>query len=294
MFYNLLIKLIILLDMKIESKIILEKRKRHQVYTTLNYLKPHKNKFDFFSNDALTILKLSKEIAKKFDQNKLTTEIFLLSFFNVDSDLTDIIRKYNINFQNVRNYIINGYKLDILRESKKSILPIHTVKNFIKSNFGKKVFIEENIPFNHEMKIILNKAVENAYRFKTPVITAEILFLTLLEEKDTSAEYLLRYILKTKLNWNLLRYEILKKLHNQEMQLQGNIFKNTRYYAYLLKIEMTDEQFEKLLEKKDFPAIVSSYRDLVISRVLDYDIFESLEKEIKYSIKVNQKSRNYT
>ena len=54
--------------MELSEKIKLEKRKRHQIYTTLNYLRPHKSKFDFFSHDALKILKLSKEITKKFKQ----------------------------------------------------------------------------------------------------------------------------------------------------------------------------------------------------------------------------------
>ena len=144
------------------------------------------------------------------------------------------------------------------------------------------------------MKKILDKAIENAYRFKTPVITPEILFLTLLEEKETSGGQLLKLLLGNDLNWNLVRYEILKKLHNQETQVQGSIFKNTRYYAYLLKIEMIDEQFEKLIEKDDFSYIVSAYRDLVVSKVLDCDLFETLEKEIKYSISVNNKNRSYS
>jgi len=62
----------------------------------------------------------------------------------------------------------------------------------------------------------------------------------------------------------------------------------------LLKIEMIDEQFEKLIEKDDFSYIVSAYRDLVVSKVLDCDLFDTLEKEIKYSIRVNKKNRNYS
>jgi hypothetical protein len=284
--------------MELKEKIILEKRKRHQIYTTLNYLRSHKNKFDFFSTDALTILKLGKEICKKFNQDKLTTEILLLSFFNTDCDLTDIIHKYNINFQTVQRYIINGYELqnntNFKKKAKKSFLLISNIKNVISSTFHDKILINSTVPCNYEVKIILEKAIENAYRFKTPVITAEILFLTLMEERETSAGQLLKLILKNDLNWSLLRYELLKKLHNQETLIQGNIFKNTRFYAYLLKIEMTDEQFEKLLEKKDFSNIVSSYRDLVVSRVLESDIFDTLEKEVNYSINVNRKDRKYS
>ena len=105
---------------------------------------------------------------------------------------------------------------------------------------------------------------------------------------------LLHLLLGNDLNWNLLRYEILKKLHHQETQVQGQIFKNTRYYAYLLKIEMVDEQFEKLIEKQDFPYIVSAYRDLVVSKVLDCDLFDTLEKEVKYSIRAHKKNRSYS
>ena len=140
----------------------------------------------------------------------------------------------------------------------------------------------------------MDKAIENAYRFKTPVITPEILFLTMLEEKATTSGKLLHLLLGNDLNWNLLRYEILKKLHHQETQVQGQIFKNTRYYAYLLKIEMVDEQFEKLIEKQDFPYIVSAYRDLVVSKVLDCDLFDTLEKEVKHSIRAHKKNRSYS
>ena len=166
--------------------------------------------------------------------------------------------------------------------------------NTIQTTFKKKIIITSSSSYNYDVKIILDRAIENAYRFKTPVITPEILFLTILEEKETAGGKLLKLLLDNDLNWNLLRYEILKKLHHQETQVQGNIFKNTRYYAYLLKIEMSDEQFEKLIEKDNFSYIVSAYRDLVISKVLDCDLFETLENEIKYSIQLNTKRKTYS
>lgn len=288
--------------MEISEKITLEKRKRHQIYTTLNYLRSHKNKFDFFSSDAITILKLSKEITKKFQQEKLSTEILLLTFFNCESELTDILRKYNVTFTTVKRYLIYGHKLNAeisqekanKKRNKIGKLSFPNVINTLQTSFKKKIPVTSSPSYNYEVKKILDKAIENAYRFKTPVITPEILFLTLLEEKETSGGQLLKLLLGNDLNWNLVRYEILKKLHNQETQVQGSIFKNTRYYAYLLKIEMIDEQFEKLIEKDDFSYIVSAYRDLVVSKVLDCDLFDTLEKEIKYSISVNNKNRSYS
>ena len=57
---------------------------------------------------------------------------------------------------------------------------------------------------------------------------------------------------------------------------------------------MVDEQFEKLIEKQDFPYIVSAYRDLVVSKVLDCDLFDTLEKEVKHSIRAHKKNRSYS
>ena len=250
----------------------------------------------------MTILKLGRELTKKFQQEKLTPEILLLTFFNSESDLTDILRKYNISFAKIKRYIIYGHQLtdDILqeqfkqRQTKSGKLSFLKAVNTIQTTFKKKISITSSSSYNYDVKIILDRAIENAYRFKTPVITPEILFLTILEEKETAGGKLLKLLLDNDLNWNLLRYEILKKLHHQETQVQGNIFKNTRYYAYLLKIEMSDEQFEKLIEKDNFSYIVSAYRDLVISKVLDCDIFETLENEIKYSIQLNTKRKTYS
>ena len=177
--------------MEISEKITLEKRKRHQIYTTLNYLRPHKSKFDFFSSDTMTILKLGRELTKKFQQEKLTPEILLLTFFNSESDLTDILRKYNISFAKIKRYIIYGHQLtdDILqeqfkqRQTKFGKLSFLKAVNTIQTTFKKKISITSSSSYNYDVKIILDRAIENAYRFKTPVITPEILFLTILEEK---------------------------------------------------------------------------------------------------------------
>ena len=170
--------------MELSEKIKLEKRKRHQIYTTLNYLRPHKSKFDFFSHDALKILKLSKEITKKFKQEKLTSEILLLTFFNNESELTDILRKYNITFSTVKRYLIHGHQLneEILQErleqkqNKFSKISFSNVLNVLQTSFKKKIIVTSSPAYNYEVKKILDKAIENAYRFKTPIITPEILF----------------------------------------------------------------------------------------------------------------------
>jgi len=262
------------------EKIKIEKRKRHQIYMALDYLKSHKNKFDFFSSDVLQILKASKEISKIFNKKKLSSELLLLSFFNFDSEIVALLKKFDISFELLLESINYGYDLNDLNKKK--------LFNFKNDNtwFRKNNSFDSNskIDFNFEVKFLLEKTIENCYRFKSPIITSEIFFLTLLEESNTSAGQLLKVFLKTEINWNLLRYEILKMIHNQETKIQGNLSKNSRLFAYLLKTELSDYQFLKLLRREEILPIISIYRDLVISKLLQLDLFSSLEEEIKYSI----------
>ena len=269
----------------LNQKIKNEKRKRYQVYQAMDYLRSHTNKFDFFSSDSIKILKTGSALSIKFEQEKLTTEILLLSFFNTDSEVLKILKKFNISSEKLEKHISYAYQINQFATKKASTFSSFS-KNFQFSLAKENSFLEK-IEYNYEVKILLQKSIENAYRFKTPVITPEILFLTLLEEKNMSAGSLLKVFLKNDLEWNLLRYEILKKLHNQETKIQGNLSKNFRYFAYLLKIEFNDSQFEKLLKKPDFSLIISTYRDLVISKVLEIDLFNLLESDIKTSVKIN-------
>ena len=262
------------------EKIKIEKRKRHQIYMALDYLKSHKNKFDFFSSDVLQILKASKEISKIFNKKKLSSELLLLSFFNFDSEIVALLKKFDISFELLLESINYGYDLNDLNKKK-----LFNFKNY-NTWFRKNNSFDSNskIDFNFEVKFLLEKTIENCYRFKSPIITSEIFFLTLLEESNTSAGQLLKVFLKTEINWNLLRYEILKMIHNQETKIQGNLSKNSRLFAYLLKTELSDYQFLKLLKREEILPIISIYRDLVISKLLQLDLFSSLEEEIKYSI----------
>ena len=69
---------------KIES----EKRKRHQLYNTLDYVLSNTTYFDFFSKDCFSVIKNAKIFAYLFSRSKLTTDLLLLSFFETDSKKT--------------------------------------------------------------------------------------------------------------------------------------------------------------------------------------------------------------
>jgi hypothetical protein len=270
------------------EKIKIEKRKRHQIYMALNYLRSHKSKFDFFSSDVIQILKAAKELSKNFNRKKLSSELVLLSFFNFDSQITSLLKKFNLSFELLFESITYGYELSDL--NKKQFLNFKNDNSWFRKNNS--LDLNSKIDLNFEVRFLLEKTIENCYRFKSPIITSEIFFLTLLEEVNTSAGQLLKLSLKSEINWNLLRYEILKMIHNQETKIQGNISKNSHFFAYLLKTELSDYQFLKLLKKEEIFSIICIYRDLVISKLLQLDLFNSLEEEIKYSINLTNR-RNY-
>ena len=71
------------MDLNRLEKINLEKRRRHQVYTTLDYLVSGVTYFDFFSTDAFEIAENSKYLGQICNKKQVTSEILLLSFFYI-------------------------------------------------------------------------------------------------------------------------------------------------------------------------------------------------------------------
>ena len=92
--------------LSLSEKIKIEKQKRHQVYTALDYLGPHTNKFDFFSLDSIKLLKNANDLSYYFNQEKVTSDILLLSFLQGNLELLGILKKFNLNFQKLKKYVI--------------------------------------------------------------------------------------------------------------------------------------------------------------------------------------------
>jgi ATP-dependent Clp protease ATP-binding subunit ClpA len=219
----------------LNQKIKIEKRKRHQVYTTFDYVRSQSKKFDFFSYDSINIIQTANSLIQNFRQKKVTPEILLLSFFKEDLELTKILKKFNITFELLEEYLFHGYKITNSSDQKVNIFS--SLKRSLTFLFEKQIDWKETIDTNYELKNLIEKSIENSYRFKTPAITPELLFLTLLEENTLAANILLKKFLKTDLNWTLLRYEILKKLHNQET------------FKSFFKIPFTPNLFNRFIKK---------------------------------------------
>ena len=110
-------------------------------------------------------------------------------------------------------------------------------------------------------------------RFKTPVINSDILFITLMEEKTSKAGKLIRKLINNDTNWYLLRYRLIKRLHNQEVLIRSEITKNQHYFAYLMKTRFSEFDFNKLIKSELLLTAVSFFRNSLIKGILKQNIF---------------------
>lgn len=255
-----------------------ERRRRNQAYQSLDYMLSRITYFDFFSYDAFNIAKSSKAFTQFFEKQTVTSEFLLLSFFYCDSNLLCLLDEFELKHKFLK---ILNQKFSFNQLSRKT---------FNSSNFD----VNENFPYSMEVNLLFEKAAENALiRFKTPVITSEILFLTLMELTETKVGKLIQKQILTETEWHLLRYRLVKSLHNNESIIKSEVVKNQQYFAYLLKTELTESEFNKLVETTSLVEGVQLFRNMLISELTKVNVFELISDEIKKSIKVTN-NRKYS
>lgn len=278
----------------VAEKILLEKRRRHQTYMALDYFLSAVTYFDFFSSDAFKVVRNAKYLAQICNTN-VTSELLLLPFFSYPSEVSKILGDFNITEQKIEKLVasLQPQKKEGFFTKKKKALQQRLKR--IKGFFVKETLaLNQKIKYSHEVNKIFEKAAENALvRFKTPVISPEILFITIIEEKNTKASKIIRKFLKSEVDWYLLRYKLIKRIHNQESNIRSEVIKNQHYFAYLMKIQLTDFEFNKLIENEALAKGVSLFRNTLISNILKIDIFEEIKAEIRVSMKLTNK-RSYS
>lgn len=270
-----------------EKDIEVEKRKRNQAYVALDYFISRVTYFDFFSVDAFKIAKYSKYFVEYFNLKHVTPEILLLSCFYCNSNLSKFLKQYEIENDIEKNLL----KL-ILPNEKDNKVNNKNFLNSINSFYSTSEFKNNNIEYSRQVNQIFLKASEIALgRFKSPVITSEILFLTLMEEKTFSTSKIIKKILGNDTDWYLLRYQLIKHLHGQESNIRSEVSKNQQYFAYLLKTQLGETEFNKLLETQSLNEGVSIFRNMLISESIKLDLFKILLNDIKKSIKITNVRR---
>ena len=108
----------------------------------------------------------------------------------------------------------------------------------------------------------------------------------MMEEKNTKVSKLIKKFFPDETNWYLLRYKLIKRIHFQEVRIRAEISKNEQYFAYLLKINLSELEFNCLIETNLLTLAVSTFRNKLITKMLTLNLFDLLEKDIYKSMQV--------
>jgi len=267
-----------------QKEIQVEKRKRNQAYVSLDYLLSRVTYFDFFSPDSFKIAKYSKYFAQYFNLSTVTPEILLLACFYCNSNLSKFLTEYD-NPTNLQKNLLN-----LLPQSEKN----KNINNLVDTFQTNKEAINKNISYSRQVNQIFLKSAELALtNFKSPIISSEIIFLTLMEEKGFNTFKVIKKIIGNDTEWYLLRYQLIKHLHTQEANIRSEISKNQQYFAYLLKTELGEIEFNKLLENKSLNEGVSIFRNTLVSESIKIDLLSLILNEVKKSIQITN-TRKYS
>ena len=282
-------------SLTIEKKIELEKRRRHQAYTTLDYLLSVVSYFDFFSLDSFKIAKKAKELSQFFQKKSITSDLLLLPFFDSNPQIKILLERYGIHEHELGEIISANNKIPEQSFQTKTGDLFKNLLIKIDIPVVSEMFIfPKETNYSYEIHQIFTKAAENALiRFKTPVISSEILLITMLEAKKSKVGKLLKQLLKTETNWYMLRYSLMKRLHTQELSIRTDVPKNQQYFAYLLKTQLPEIEFDMLIEKDCLLPGVLLFRNNMVGDILKIDISEHLKVDILTSIKSRSKKRTY-
>ena len=273
-----------------QDKINREIRKRHYTYTLLDYILSNSTYFDFFSLDTFLVLIHTKYVGSicLSTEKVIGSEFFLFSFLTLDLPIKKFLEDHNISSKEMGLLISSANQLNSKALiDKKDFYFRKIFKDFQLSKI-------KPLKYAHEVNLLLEKTAENALlRFKTPVITPEIFLITLMEEKNNKSGKLLKKLLKTESNWYLLRYKLIKRIHLQESEIKSKVKKNEHYFTYLLKICLSELEFNTLIEQNSLATGSSFFRNQVVYELLSLDFLKMLYQEIHNSL-VNTAIRKYS
>lgn len=274
------------------EQILLEKRKRHQTYAAMDYLLSLGTYFDFFSPNAFQLVENANYFARKLN-TPINSELLFLSYFYCDSSVFQFLESSGFEKKLKRNLAQNFPKFCASEPSFRNS-KIKKIGLFLKKilNLNPEIESLKQTNFSEEILVLFEKASENALtRFKTPVISSEILFITLMEEKSTKVSKVIKKCFPNQMEWYLFRYDLMKNIHKHESSIRSDVVKNQQYFAYLLRTKLPTAQFDCLIKEKKLGKAVSIFRDSLILSTLKVDIFDSLLEDIHTSIRITSKRR---
>lgn len=305
-----------------EKSITLEKYRRNQAYSTLNYLLSNVTYGDFFTHDVMVQIEHAQSIAAKRKSEVVTGEHLLLGLLKSDCELKTILEEVGITQETIEKTILKlnpptpspeislkenqtwiDSKVEFLKTKGKET--INVSKNYLQvtvpdifSHYWQKVdsWMEKVLDPNFEIKPqktfldtwidpsknvcrMFEMAAQYALKYKTPVISSEILFLILMENKTLKTGLVIKKILRTRSNFLSLRYKLLKRVWRNKSCILQQVKKNQHFFAYLLQVDLSGIAFDELVERNQLADAVKLYRNELILSALQIDIWPLLIQE---------------
>jgi hypothetical protein len=286
---------------------LVEIRRRNQVYLALDYLSSQTSYFSFFTKESIYLLRRAKHlcfllktykekpVSKAFPPTKksfaLSPDLLLYAFVFSKSELQKILKNFGITSKKIQFYIQRKYPLQRLSFPQR-------LGNFFFSFWItfqlRRKFPKRKISFSSDLTLVFEKACQNALeRFKTPVITPELLFITLMEEPTFKPSIILHKLIPKGTDFYLLKYKLLKRLHREETAIRQEVSSNQRYFAYLLKIHIRMRELGNLLDWCTFKYTTAFFRYLLVNTLTHFNLKKVLRKEIQQTLHIQRHKRHY-
>lgn len=295
-----------------------EKQRRNQIHTTMDYNFFATTVGQFLSKDALKIIYSGKLIAYLLGEKVVTTDMLLYGFFDNKNTYFSAFKIGRITKEKITRKLHKKWSKPLSLSSKiknKILYPFQffyygidslifkdTITNFLVKNEiisasfseGEEIISSEQIIFGSGIYDILEYAAKIAKeRFKTPIISSEILFIALLESSDSNAGKFLLEIIQTKESWLLLRYKFIRIIKKIEKILDMFIPSGLLYYDFLLRLYMSHRDFHKLLMNPIFHIFfVLKYRKQLLNKFLEINFLEKMKKQIYFNLFADLQEKN--
>jgi hypothetical protein len=153
-----------------------------------------------------------------------------------------------------------------------------------------------SICFSSDSHSLFVRLAENSLiRFKTPVMTPEMLFVTMMEQRKTTlVGSIILKIIDDETDWYLLRYKLMKRIYAQELSIRTELEDEQQYFAYLLKINLPESEFKKSTESTLIDLAADLYRSELFTRILSINLFKVMNNDIRKSNRILNKRRYIT
>lgn len=282
--------------LKAENPYLKEKRKRDQVYEALDLYLALETKVDFFTSDTINILSRSKIIPFILENKNLTSDMIVYAFFSKNFHrFSKYFKEVNFTKVKVKKYLGKKWSKPLIGQNllKFKVFAyfrylLYKFENFFFSNinplnyFNKSNQTINTIKYSDELKEVLKKTIFKArFIYRTPIISSNILFLTLIEHKLSHSRELFIKLIPNIKSLVLLRYRVLSELYKTNVYITTMVTKSRLFYIFYGQMALDEQIFQNLIAR---PMRIQAYalrlRNNMIKKALRY----SYSKYLKYLI----------